>query len=212
MFNLAQALRLTGHADQAIPLLERRLQNPDQRATVEHELALAKGQRRAAAPRRAARRSRRRTSPAKARSRARGPRAIRGFADFVASARAEVQAEAARNADDRFWILEPSLMVPPDGLRPLDDPEVRALVRGGMRGLLEAVDGDRVALALHVDIGLDEDLFAAIVLSVAGAMAISTQYARVERDDAGLPSLGPWTTAPELSDELVEAARRTLGD
>ena len=77
-------------------------------------------------------------------------------------------------------------MVPPDGLRPLDDPEVRALVRGGMRGLLEAVDGDRVALALHVDI--------------------------VERDDAGLPSLGPWTTAPELSDELVAAARRTLGD
>ena len=69
-----------------------------------------------------------------------------------------------------------------------------------------------MALALHVDIGLDEDLFAAIVLSVAGAMAISTQYARVERDDAGLPSLGPWTTAPELSDELVAAARRTLGD
>jgi hypothetical protein len=103
-------------------------------------------------------------------------------------------------------------MVPPDGLRPLDDHEVRALVRGGMHGLLEAVDGDRVALALHVDIGLDEDLFSAIVLSVAGAMAISTQYARVERDDAGLPSLGPWTTAPELSDELVAAARRTLGD
>ena len=46
MFNLAQALRLTGHADQAIPLLERRLQNPDQRATVQRELALAKGQRR----------------------------------------------------------------------------------------------------------------------------------------------------------------------
>ena len=42
MFNLAQALRLTGHADQAIPLLVRRLQNPDQRATVQRELALAK--------------------------------------------------------------------------------------------------------------------------------------------------------------------------
>ena len=43
-------------------------------------------------------------------------------------------------------------------------------------------------------------------------MAISTQYARVERDDAGLPSLGAWTTAPELEDELVAAAGRTLGD
>jgi hypothetical protein len=101
--------------------------------------------------------------------------------------------------------------MPPDGIRPLDDQEARALVRAGMRGLLEAVDADRVALALHVDIGIDDDLFSAIVLSVAGAMAISTQYARVDRDAAGLPSLGPWTTAPELEDELVAAARRTLG-
>jgi hypothetical protein len=137
--------------------------------------------------------------------------AIRGFADFVASARAEVEAEAARNAEDRFWILEPSLVLPPDGVRPLDDREARALVRGGMRGLLEALDADRVALALHVDIGIDDDLFSAIVLSVAGAMATSTQYARVQRDAAGLPSLGPWTTAPELEDELVAATRRTLG-
>ena len=44
MFNLAQALRLTGHADEAVPLLERRLQNPDQRATVQRELALARAQ------------------------------------------------------------------------------------------------------------------------------------------------------------------------
>ena len=102
-------------------------------------------------------------------------------------------------------------MIPPDGIRPLDDHEARALVRAGMRGLLEAVDADRVALALHVDIGIDDDRFSAIVLSVAGAMAISTQYARVDRDAAGLPSLGPWTTAPELEDELVAAARRTLG-
>jgi eukaryotic-like serine/threonine-protein kinase len=44
MFNLAQALRLTGHADEAVPLLARRLQNPDQRATVQRELALARAQ------------------------------------------------------------------------------------------------------------------------------------------------------------------------
>ena len=102
-------------------------------------------------------------------------------------------------------------MLAPDGLRALDDHEARALARGGMRGLLDGVDADRVALALHVDIGIDDELFAAIVLSVAGAMATSTQYARVERDAAGLPSLGPWTTAPELADELVPAARRSLG-
>jgi eukaryotic-like serine/threonine-protein kinase len=42
MFNLAQALRLSGHPEQAVPLLEKRLQNPDQRSTVQRELALAK--------------------------------------------------------------------------------------------------------------------------------------------------------------------------
>jgi hypothetical protein len=102
-------------------------------------------------------------------------------------------------------------VVLPDGLRPLEDGEARALVRGGMRGLLEAVAADRVGLALHVDLGVGEELFSAIVLSVAGAMAISTQYARVQRDDAGLPSLSAWTTAPELEDDLVAGARRALG-
>ena len=99
----------------------------------------------------------------------------------------------------------------PGGLQSLDDHEARALARGGIRALLDSVDADRVALALHVDIGIDDELFSAIVLSVAGAMAISTQYARVQRDAAGLPSLGAWTTAPELEDELVPAARRSLG-
>jgi hypothetical protein len=83
-------------------------------------------------------------------------------------------------------------------------------VRGGLRGLLEAVDEHRCAVALHVDLAVDNELFSAIVLSVAGAMATSTQYARVERDAAGLPSLGAWTTAPELEDELVAAAARSL--
>jgi hypothetical protein len=101
-------------------------------------------------------------------------------------------------------------VIPPLGLRPLEEREARALVRGGMRGLLHAVDGDHCALAVHVDIGLDDELFSAIVLSVAGAMAVSTQYARIERDAAGLPSLAPWVVAPELEDELVAAAARAL--
>jgi serine/threonine protein kinase len=42
MYNLARALRLSGHPSQAVPWLEKRLQNPDQRATVERELALAR--------------------------------------------------------------------------------------------------------------------------------------------------------------------------
>jgi hypothetical protein len=79
-----------------------------------------------------------------------------------------------------------------------------------MHGLLETTDDDRCAIALHVDIGIGDELFSAIVLSVAGAMATSTQYARIQRDAAGLPTLGPWTTAPELEDELVAAAARTL--
>jgi serine/threonine-protein kinase len=41
-FNLAKALRLAGRPAEAIPLLQRRLQNPDQRGEVEAELAQAK--------------------------------------------------------------------------------------------------------------------------------------------------------------------------
>jgi hypothetical protein len=98
---------------------------------------------------------------------------------------------------------------PPD-VRPLSERELRALVRGGVRGLLEAVDEHRCGVALHVDLAVDDELFSAIVLSVAGTMATSTQYARIERDAAGLPSLAPWTTAPELEDELVAAAAFAL--
>ena len=38
LFNLAHALRLSGRPDEAIPLLEQRLQYPDQRETVAAEL------------------------------------------------------------------------------------------------------------------------------------------------------------------------------
>jgi len=42
MYNLGKALRLAGRPDEAVTWLERRLQNPDQRATVERELAAAR--------------------------------------------------------------------------------------------------------------------------------------------------------------------------
>ena len=45
MFNLATALRAVGHPDQAIPLLEERLQVSDyKRGVVENELAAARRQ------------------------------------------------------------------------------------------------------------------------------------------------------------------------
>src|SRR5829696_935704 len=42
LYNLGNALRLSGHPEEAIPVLERRLEIPDQRSTVEAELARAR--------------------------------------------------------------------------------------------------------------------------------------------------------------------------
>jgi eukaryotic-like serine/threonine-protein kinase len=44
LFNLGSALRLSGHPDEAIPVLERRLQIPNQTATVEEELEAARAE------------------------------------------------------------------------------------------------------------------------------------------------------------------------
>ena len=41
LFDLGHALRLAGRPSEAIPVLQQRLQNPDQRGTVQHELDLA---------------------------------------------------------------------------------------------------------------------------------------------------------------------------
>jgi hypothetical protein len=114
-------------------------------------------------------------------------------------------------------VLEPSLIVAGGGgaleLRPLGENAhaAEALALRGMRGLLAAVGERRCGVALHVDLSVDEDVFSAIVLSVAGAMAASSQYARIDRDQAGLPRLGPWTSAPEIEEDLVAAVRRTFG-
>lgn len=44
LYNLGNALRLSGHPDEAIPVLERRLQIPNQRSTVAAELARARAE------------------------------------------------------------------------------------------------------------------------------------------------------------------------
>src|SRR3954453_1518038 len=44
LYNLGHSLRLAGHPDQAIPILEKRLQNADQKATVQAELDKAKAE------------------------------------------------------------------------------------------------------------------------------------------------------------------------
>ncbi len=41
LFDLGHALRLAGRPSEAIPVLQQRLQNPDQRGVVEQELKLA---------------------------------------------------------------------------------------------------------------------------------------------------------------------------
>jgi tetratricopeptide (TPR) repeat protein len=42
LFNLGHALRMSGHPEEAIPILERRLRIPDQTATVQAELDAAR--------------------------------------------------------------------------------------------------------------------------------------------------------------------------
>jgi eukaryotic-like serine/threonine-protein kinase len=44
LYNLGNALRLSGHPEEAIPILERRLEIPDQRSTVQAELARARAE------------------------------------------------------------------------------------------------------------------------------------------------------------------------
>jgi hypothetical protein len=137
----------------------------------------------------------------------------------VELARGAVERDAARHADDRFWVLAPSLVVQRRdgrldyievGPHLADAPAGRALARGGLRELLRALDARRAAVALHVDLTVDGDRFPAIVLGVVGALVASFQYAAVERDAAGLPRLGPWVTAPEIADDVATALLRAI--
>ena len=63
------------------------------------------------------------------------------------------------------------------------------------------------AVALHVDLEIGGTAVPAIVLGATGRLAAATLYARVERDDAGLPRLGAWEPAPELAEEIDRVTR-----
>ena len=81
MFNLAQALRLSGHPEQAVPLLEKRLQNPDQRSTVQRELALAKAGSTSASSSSGGQSSSSSSSPGNGKKAGKGPKPGKGAGD-----------------------------------------------------------------------------------------------------------------------------------
>src|SRR5947209_8185610 len=123
------------------------------------------------------------------------------------------------HGDDRWWMLAPTLLVQRDdgeigfasighalGGRPLG----RALMSGEPRRILDALGARRCAIALHVDIERDGELFAAIVAMVLTALTSSIQYARVERSDAGTPRLAPWEVGGIDDAEVFGAVERAL--
>jgi hypothetical protein len=137
-----------------------------------------------------------------------------GFEEFVRVARSVVEAEAREHADDRFWVLEPMFVVRRrDGSMDIvlasEVPEaVRAIADHGLVAGLESLNARRYGLTLHADLELDGEIVPVIVLGVAGALATSYQYVRVERTQAGLPRLGEWEPAPGLADEFTAAVAR----
>jgi hypothetical protein len=137
------------------------------------------------------------------------------FEAFVARARAAVEEDARRHADDRWWILEPLVVVERRGvetvaLQELPDA-VRALRRHGPGALAEALDARRAALALHVDLALGGELHAAIVLVVVTPLLRAVQVARVERTDLGTPRLAAWEPSDLDDEEIAVALRRLAG-
>jgi hypothetical protein len=135
------------------------------------------------------------------------------FEDFVAAARAAIEARAREHADDRWWILDPLLLVERTGLRAralADAPQaLRALRTVGPGGLPEALGARRVAIALHVDLALGGDIVPAVVLIVVTPLLRAVQVARVQRTDLGTPRLGAWEPG-DLDEEDVAVALRRL--
>lgn len=135
------------------------------------------------------------------------------FEDFVAAVRAVVEAEAREHADDRWWVLEPLLLVERGGVRAValaDAPAaLRALRTAGPAALPDALGARRAAVALHVDLGVGADVMAAVVLVVATPLLSAVQVARVQRTDLGTPRLGEWLPS-DLDDEDIAAALRRL--
>lgn len=137
------------------------------------------------------------------------------FEAFVAHAQAIVEDDAALHADDRWWILSP-LLVRQRGSLEIEVVELSELRgtaedawrSGRLEDLPATLDAARVAVALHVDLALDDEIFAAIVLAVVGRVARACQYAPIERTDLGTPRLAPWRPGPGMEEEVARALRR----
>ncbi len=128
------------------------------------------------------------------------------FAAFIDRARAVVEDEARAHAEDRWWVLAPTLVLERrDGTVVRAGLEGRALPRAELRDLPAALGARRVACALHVDLLVAADRFPAIVLAAAGPMTVAYAYARVERTAFGTPVLGPWHASPDLAGEVAAA-------
>jgi hypothetical protein len=133
----------------------------------------------------------------------------RSFAAFVELARGVVEDEARAHAEDRWWVLEPTLLLERrDGTIERIDLTGRTLPRADLRDLPAALGARRVACALHVDLLVGAARFPAIVLAAAGPMTAAHAYAAVERTEAGTPRLGPWQVGPDLADEVGAALAR----
>ena len=138
---------------------------------------------------------------------------------FILSVRDAVEEEARAHADDRWWVLAPTVLVQRDrdelgfleiGPRLAGRPVGRALMAGDARLILETLGVRRCAIALHADLARDGELFAAIVLIVLTPMTSSLQYAPVERTEAGTPRLAGWDVGGLAEHELFAAIGRAL--
>jgi hypothetical protein len=138
---------------------------------------------------------------------------------FIVWVREALESEAREHADDRWWVLAPTLLVQREsgeigfmeiGPRLAGRPVGRALMAADARLILDALGARRCAIALHVDLERDGELFAAILLMVLTAMTSSLQYARVERTDEGTPRLAPWQVGGIGEEELFAGVARAL--
>jgi len=89
------------------------------------------------------------------------------FEHFVELARTAVEAEAGLHADDRWWVLEPTILVQRarGGIEPVELSDAlarrragRALLAGDLAAVAHALDVKRCAVAVHVDLELDGEI------------------------------------------------------
>lgn len=135
------------------------------------------------------------------------------FEGFVAVATGVVEEEARRHADDRWWILDPLLVVQRHDIEvlPLAEADPERTLRGAdLEALRPALGARRVAAALHVDLDVAGVPVPAVVVAVVGTLAHALLYARVERTEFGTPRLGPWEPSDLIEGEVAAALRRAL--